>query len=69
MTEQDYYELLEVSKTASGEEIKKAMFVLWKDFFEKEFSAFATKDKKYETLQQALCWGNYPLYSAACRLI
>lgn len=52
-----------------GEEIKKAMFILWKDFFEKEFSGFATKNKKYETLQQALRQGNYPLYSAACRLI
>ena len=74
--DQSYYEYLLHMLVLSyrraekqGEEIKKAMFVLWKDFFEKEFSAFATKDKKYETLQQALRRGNYPLYSAACQLI
>ena len=51
------------------EDTKKAMFVLWKDFIDKEFSAFETEKKKYKILQQAVREGNFPLYSAACKLI
>ena len=54
---------------AQSEQTKKAMFVLWKDFIDKEFSGFDTENKKYSILQQAVREENYPLYKAACMLI
>ena len=53
---------------AQSEETKKAMFTLWKDFIEKEFSAFKTENSKYKILEQAVHEGNYALYKAACEL-
>lgn len=52
-----------------SEDVKKAMFVVWKDFLEKEFSGFDTDNKNEKTLQQAVLEGNFNLYSLACKLI
>ena len=45
------------------------MFVIWKDFLEKEFSGFDTEDKNKKILQQAVRESNFKLYSLACKLI
>lgn len=52
-----------------SEDVKKAMFVIWKDFLEKEFSGFDTDDAKKKILQQAVLVGNFKLYTLACKLI
>lgn len=51
-----------------SEETKKAMFVVWKDFIDKEFSAFKTENSKHKILEQAVREENFPLYKAACEL-
>ncbi len=50
-------------------EVKKAMFVKWRDFLQKEFEGFSTDDKGREAVQQALHSGNFSQYCAACKLI
>ncbi len=50
-------------------EVKKAMFVVWRDFLQKEFEGFDSEDKGKRTIQQALRCGNFPLYCATCKLI
>ena len=54
---------------AQSMEVKKAMFVLWKDFIDKEFSEFETTDSKHKILQQAVREGNFRLFCAVCSLI
>ncbi len=52
-----------------SEEVKKAMFVLWRDFLQREFEGFDTDHKGRRTVQSALRNGNYPMYCAACKLL
>ena len=52
-----------------SEEVKEAMFVLWRDFLQREFDGFDTEHKGRRTVQFALRSGNYPMYCAACKLI
>lgn len=74
--DQAYYEYILNMITLSyrrtenqSEDVKKAMFVMWREFLEKEFSCFETTRRNKATLQQAVRSGNYALYSAACKLI
>lgn len=74
--DQSYYEyilnMISISYRRAenqGEDVKKAMFVVWKDFLEKEFSGFDTVNKNKKILQQAVLEGNFKLYSLACKLI
>ena len=52
-----------------SQQVKEAMFVLWRDFIDSEFSGFETENKNKKILQQALKEGKFALYSAACKLI
>lgn len=76
VNDQAYYEyilsmlILSYRRTgAQSEDIKKAMFVVWKDFLEREFSDFRTENSKHKILEQAVRERNFPLYRAACELI
>ena len=49
-------------------EAKLAIFAIWKDFLESNFSGFQSEISSRKVLEQAVRTGNYKLYSLACRL-
>ena len=72
-TDQRYYEyllnmvLLTFHRTEQLEEpVRRALFVLWRAFFEQELSGFSTQNPARLMLEQALRAGDYGRYSLYC---
>ena len=75
-TDQQYFEyilnmlcLTYIRCEILSNDAKLAMFVIWKDFIEKNFSEFHSTIPCHEILLNAVRNGNFTLYSLACRLI
>ena len=52
-----------------GEEVQKAIFVLWCDFYEKHFEERSSKIKETKYLKKALQERNFGCYAAACKYL
>lgn len=72
-TTQEYYEhiLRQIQLTFKrtinlDEKARKAIFVVWCDFIDSEFSEFNTVVKEKKMLEKSLREGNYGYYKAAC---
>ena len=75
-TDQKYYEYI-LSMIALSyrrtelqpDDIKKSIFVLWREFIETEFTGFLSSDSCKNILAQAVRDGNYRLYTLCCKLL
>ena len=51
------------------EDVQRAVFTVWADFFSKNFTSFHAGDALYSSLEKALRTGNYRLYRLCCPLM
>ena len=50
------------------EELRRAVFVVWADFFDKNFNAFSTENARYKKLERSLREQDYGRYCLFCGL-
>ena len=50
------------------EEVRRAIFAVWPEFFDKKFSVFSTESERYKKLEGLLREQNYGRYCLCCGL-